>query len=149
MAVGVQDREAGHRRLREPDDSPVPGAEDAGQLAANATGSRRSVRALESLRPTVNGEILSAIGYYFARDLQKALKVPVGIIDGSWSGSQAEIWTSQETLAAHPETKGWKISNLYNGMLRPLMPYAIKGVIWYQGEANVGRAAQIKSSSPP
>lgn len=93
-------------------------------------------------------EKFSAIGYYFARDLQKALKIPVGIIHGSWSGSQAEIWTSQETLAAHPETKHWKISNLYNGMLRPLMPYAIKGVIWYQGEANVDRAAQYKVLFP-
>ena len=93
-------------------------------------------------------EKFSAIGYYFARDLQKALKVPVGIIHGSWSGSQAEIWTSQETLAAHPETRGWKISNLYNGMVHPLMPYAIKGVIWYQGEANVGRTAQYKVLFP-
>ncbi len=29
-------------------------------------------------------------------------------------------------------------SDLFNGMIAPLLPYAIKGVIWYQGEANVG-----------
>lgn len=31
-------------------------------------------------------------------------------------------------------------SILYNGMIAPLIPYAIKGVIWYQGESNAGRA---------
>jgi sialate O-acetylesterase len=32
----------------------------------------------------------------------------------------------------------------YNGMVAPLLPYAIKGAIWYQGETNVGRAAQYE-----
>jgi sialate O-acetylesterase len=32
----------------------------------------------------------------------------------------------------------------YNGMIAPLLPYAIKGAIWYQGETNVGRAAQYE-----
>ncbi len=32
----------------------------------------------------------------------------------------------------------------YNGMIAPLLPFAIKGAIWYQGESNVGRAAQYK-----
>jgi sialate O-acetylesterase len=33
-------------------------------------------------------------------------------------------------------------ANLYNGMIAPLIPYAIKGTIWYQGEANAGQAAE-------
>ncbi len=32
----------------------------------------------------------------------------------------------------------WKPAGLYNGLLAPLFNYAIKGVIWYQGEANTG-----------
>ena len=35
-------------------------------------------------------------------------------------------------------------SRLYNGMIAPLIPFAIRGAIWYQGEANVGRAAQYR-----
>lgn len=37
---------------------------------------------------------------------------------------------------------------LYNGMIAPLVPYAIKGAIWYQGESNVGRAEQYKALFP-
>ncbi len=36
-------------------------------------------------------------------------------------------------------------SSLYNGMIAPLLPYAIKGATWYQGESNAGRAAQYRS----
>ncbi|RUA10524.1 MAG: glycosyl hydrolase family 2, partial [Flavobacteriia bacterium] len=37
---------------------------------------------------------------------------------------------------------------LYNGMIAPLIPYTIKGAIWYQGEANVGRAKQYEILFP-
>jgi sialate O-acetylesterase len=37
---------------------------------------------------------------------------------------------------------------LYNGMIAPLLPYAIRGVIWYQGEANVGRERQYRTLFP-
>lgn len=37
---------------------------------------------------------------------------------------------------------------LYNAMIAPLLPYAISGVIWYQGEANVGRERQYQSLFP-
>jgi sialate O-acetylesterase len=37
---------------------------------------------------------------------------------------------------------------LYNAMIAPLLPYAIRGVIWYQGEANVGRERQYRSLFP-
>ncbi|MBS1745808.1 MAG: hypothetical protein JST21_06535 [Bacteroidetes bacterium] len=39
-------------------------------------------------------------------------------------------------------------SVLYNGMIAPLVPYAIKGAIWYQGESNVGRAGQYEKLFP-
>jgi sialate O-acetylesterase len=39
-------------------------------------------------------------------------------------------------------------TTLYNGMLHPLIPYAIRGVLWYQGEANVGRAVQYRKAFP-
>jgi sialate O-acetylesterase len=42
----------------------------------------------------------------------------------------------------------WRPSELYNGMIAPLLPYAIKGAIWYQGESNAGRAKQYRSLFP-
>jgi sialate O-acetylesterase len=39
-------------------------------------------------------------------------------------------------------------ASLYNGMLAPLVPYGIKGAIWYQGESNAGRADQYLTLFP-
>ena len=39
----------------------------------------------------------------------------------------------------------WAGGELYNGMIAPLLPYAIKGAIWYQGESNAGRAEQYRT----
>jgi sialate O-acetylesterase len=47
----------------------------------------------------------SAVGYFFGRDLHKAMKFPVGMIASSWGGTEAEAWTSDEALAADPELK--------------------------------------------
>jgi sialate O-acetylesterase len=46
-----------------------------------------------------------------------------------------------------PEIKGYQNypSSLFNGMLDPIIPYGIKGAIWYQGESNAGRAYQYRS----
>ena len=94
----------------------------------------------------------SAVAYYFGRDLQKALGVPVGLIHSSWGGTPAEHWTSKEVLEAHEATKGLaqskQASEKYNAMIAPLMPFAIRGVIWYQGESNVGRADQYRTLFP-
>ncbi|MCI0461224.1 MAG: sialate O-acetylesterase [Gemmataceae bacterium] len=90
----------------------------------------------------------SAVAYYFGRDLRKALKVPVGVIHSSVGGTAAERWTSRATLDRYPELKGLGGTDLYNGMIAPLIPYAIKGVTWYQGESNAGRAAQYKVLFP-
>lgn len=94
----------------------------------------------------------SGVGYYFGRMLQEDLKVPVGMINPSWGGSMAESWTSPEAIARDPEVKMHceeltattpqapnKVpSSLYHGMLAPIIPYGIKGAIWYQGESNAG-----------
>src|SRR6185369_918283 len=44
--------------------------------------------------------------------------------------------------------KPWMPAGLYNGMLAPLVPYAIKGAIWYQGESNATRAYQYRRLFP-
>ena len=49
---------------------------------------------------------------------------------------------------AEPTQNSKSPAKLYNGMIAPLIPYTIKGVIWYQGESNAGRAAQYKTLFP-
>jgi sialate O-acetylesterase len=59
---------------------------------------------------------------------------------------------SMETLGRLPSSNGWFNQNrptaLFNGMIAPLVPYALQGAIWYQGESNVGRAAQYARLFP-
>src|SRR4051812_29358166 len=47
----------------------------------------------------------SAVAYYFGRDLQKSLEIPVGLIHTSWGGSPAEVWMSDAVLSGNPEYK--------------------------------------------
>lgn len=143
----------------------------------------------------------SAAGYYFGVEMENALKVPIGLINSSYGGSQAEAWTPVEYLNANPDlkptverTKIWDeerprvkveyaaaiakwredsdkakqsgakpspspgvpdalrdyrvASSIYDGMIEPLMPFAIKGAFWYQGESNEARAEQYNILLP-
>jgi sialate O-acetylesterase len=47
----------------------------------------------------------SAVGYFFGRELHRTLKFPVGLIDSSWGGTEAEAWTSAPALEADPDLK--------------------------------------------
>jgi len=105
----------------------------------------------------------SAVSYYFADILQQKLHVPIGIICASWGGSRVESWMKKEVIKTFPDaykqTTSGKIapneiaSNIYNGMVAPLVNYKIKGMIWYQGESNIKnyydyaalQAAMVKS----
>ncbi len=143
----------------------------------------------------------SAVAYYFAREIQKSQKVPVGIIHTSWGGTPAQAWTSRETLEKNAVLKHyvdsfeerkknwdpdkaekdhqaalekWKVAAakakedgktpprqpqkavkpgtwqhdpacLYNGMIHPLIPFAFKGAIWYQGESNAGSPIEYRT----
>jgi sialate O-acetylesterase len=90
----------------------------------------------------------SAVGYYFGRALHRELDVPVGIVHASWGATPIETWISRPWLAGTPEIAEhlpqWdqvrhqkdRAARLFNGMIAPLVPYAIRGVIWYQGETN-------------
>lgn len=69
----------------------------------------------------------SAVLYYFGRELQNELKVPIGLINSSWGGSPIEPWT----------IRNGNSGGMYNGMIAPLTNVSVRGVIWYQGETNV------------
>jgi sialate O-acetylesterase len=137
----------------------------------------------------------SAAGYYFGVELENELRVPIGLINSSFGGSQAEAWTPVEYLLASNDLrptvertkiwseerprvraeydealKKWKAeadqaraagarpspspavpdalreyriaASIYDGMIAPLVPFYIRGAIWYQGEANEARAQQ-------
>lgn len=103
----------------------------------------------------------SAVAYSFGKDLQQRLNVAVGLINTSYGGTPAEAWTSRETLAAHPALKGLlevgetmpgesphRATGLYNAMIAPLVPFAFRGAIWYQGESNADRAYQYSILFP-
>ena len=88
----------------------------------------------------------SAVATFFGRDLRKRLGVPVGLIGSYAGGTPAESWTDRETLRGDvafarlfddvANDDKTRPSCLYNGMIAPLAPYSIRGVIWYQGESN-------------
>lgn len=63
-----------------------------------------------------------------------------------FEAKQAELKKKGKTSEQRPPRKPfWKPAELYNGMIAPLIPYGIKGAIWYQGESNVSRAYQYRS----
>ena len=151
-----------------------------------------------------------AIGYFFARDLQMEIKVPIGIIAEAFGASTAEAWIDRETMTADPKLKPMldrfdaavenfrtnhpavvapprsedvtatneavtatnvasvgttnsapnrrrrgggatrdpvqdqhNVTVLFNGMINPVIPYAIRGAVWYQGESIIGGAEGI------
>lgn len=135
---------------------------------------------------------LSAVAYFFARDVQKKINMPIGLVTTAFGASTAEAWVREEALLNEPvckplvdsfrnkltkylaDTAGqeryklaqekWKVDAaaataagknpprpprnpdpvrdqhnaavLWNGMVKPLVPYAIRGALWYQGESN-------------
>jgi sialate O-acetylesterase len=106
----------------------------------------------------------TAVGYFFGRELLRKLDVPIGLIQTDWNGTTVEAWTSRKALEAEPSLKPllerWdrvadagsrehlRPAGLYNMMIAPLVPYGIRGVIWYQGESNVPRAHQYRTLFP-
>ena len=99
----------------------------------------------------------SAAGYFFGKNLQENLQVPVGLINSSWGGTPAETWTPKELVegdsllknasASLKTSTGWPIEPglAYNAMIYPITNFSIAGTIWYQGESNVGTASTYTS----
>ncbi|MBM4084805.1 MAG: sialate O-acetylesterase, partial [Planctomycetes bacterium] len=141
----------------------------------------------------------SATAFFFGREIHKAIKVPVGLINSSVGGTPIESWISPEAQQASPELKAffeeqkaadakfdaaaakanyekslarWKetaarakaegkpipqrprdpleirarkgnVGGLFNGKIAPLIPFAIRGALWYQGEANSSPAKAV------
>lgn len=88
----------------------------------------------------------SGTGYYFGKNLQLELGGPVGLVTAAWGGSTVDAWIGAEALtraggarlSTHPSAQRTP-SRLFNGMLAPLAPYSLAGVLWYQGEDDTWR----------
>lgn len=84
----------------------------------------------------------------YKRDIVDAYVAQMGKLAEStaqWEKEQAQAKADGKPFTKRKPGGGWKPSELYNGMIAPLIPYAIKGAIWYQGESNAGRAHQYRS----
>ena len=95
-------------------------------------------------RPLVD---FSAVGYYFAKDLYAKLHVPIGMISAAVPGSRIEPWIQASKMEVAPVMKNGKTldklstddggsGKFYDTMIQPLIPFSLKGVLWYQGESN-------------
>jgi sialate O-acetylesterase len=114
----------------------------------------------------------SAAGYFFGRELHQTLSVPIGLIQAAVGSTAGEAWTSESALSSTAEFKtliGKPIelrkakaankgdewtqtdgdknlpASLYNGMIAPLAPFAIRGAVWYQGENNANDAVRAEA----
>ena len=97
----------------------------------------------------------SAVGYFFAKRLTKSLKVPVGIIVNAWGGSRIEPWMTRDVIdgaglteqelndlyAVQEQPDRWPETPelIWNGRVAPIVGYAAKGILWYQGCSNMGQ----------
>jgi sialate O-acetylesterase len=88
----------------------------------------------------------SAIAYFYGKQLQEILDVPVGLIMTSWGGTKIQPWISKEAIEPFLDKNNSKIdtterykkapSAIFNSMINPITSYTIKGILWYQGESN-------------
>ena len=101
---------------------------------------------------------LSAVAFYYARELYLALDIPIGIVDASWGGTNIDAWTprsgyegcdeSIKAVAGYEVKANWDAKTdrkgpigdrhqqptvLYNAMVSAFAPMAMRGFIWYQG----------------
>lgn len=94
----------------------------------------------------------SAVSYFFGRNLQDSLNVPIGLIVSAWGGTPAEVWATEKSVmnndiirtAMPDKTYPWwpvEPGSLYNQMINPIVPFALAGSIWYQGESNQDHAS--------
>lgn len=97
----------------------------------------------------------SAVAYFFARRLTNTLHVPVGIIVNAWGGSRIEPWMTRQAIdgagltqqeladlyAVQEQPDRWPETPelIWNGRVKPIVGYAAKGIIWYQGCSNMGQ----------
>jgi sialate O-acetylesterase len=100
-------------------------------------------------------------GIYGTEDITiKATNGNSLVLNGDWYympvaevlGDQIYFYSDEKNFTSRPHLKtaigASTPTTLYNAMISPLVPFAIKGAIWYQGEANVGRGFEYRTLFP-
>ncbi|MEX0643509.1 MAG: sialate O-acetylesterase, partial [Pirellulales bacterium] len=112
-------------------------------------------------------EAFSAVGYSFGRQLRESLRIPIGLIRNPWDATRVVAWAPPQSLKDQHATNSAAATNarsigngsptpaevdprhrpsaLYNGLIAPLTDFPIRGVIWYQGEADLYEAESYES----
>ena len=99
---------------------------------------------------TIAGYHISSTAFLFARELYKAVDIPIGVVVSAYGGSPIEYWIDSAHVAEyglHGYT--YPADNCWNSMISPLRGFSFKGVIWYQGEGNAydpGHYAEYNSA---
>ena len=106
-----------------------------------------------------NAPDFTGTGFYFARRIQSVTNVPIGLVDVSYGGTSIAQSIAPEGFDLEPwfklqgfyEGRVWRQiahsvdSLLYATKIKPVAPYGIKGVLWYQGEANYGDTSYYRA----
>ena len=92
----------------------------------------------------------SAVGFFFAQRLAQALQIPVGLVLANKGGTMVESWLNAENLRKYTDepTDSVQLARKYayewlrpllwgNGTFHPIINYGVRGVLYYQGCANV------------
>ena len=112
--------------------------------------------AWELSSPKVAGH-WTAVGTHFGRKLRRELGVPVGLINTTWGGTRIEPWCDPSALAQKPAFAELVDSRradpqapgaLFDAMVHPLIPYGMRGAVWYQGESNAGEPERYRELLP-
>jgi sialate O-acetylesterase len=69
-------------------------------------------------------------------------------LSGPWLYKVGVNLTKTDPAPVHFDNNPYVVSAIYNAMIAPLFPYGIKGIIWYQGEANADHAYQYRTLLP-
>lgn len=94
----------------------------------------------------------SAVGYFFGRMLSRTVNIPIGLIEANKGGTRVESWLNEENLKKYtdekldtmsivnnPNTRDYERTLVWgNGTFAPILNSTVKGIIYYQGEGNVG-----------
>nr|KAG5686966.1 hypothetical protein BaRGS_022967 [Batillaria attramentaria] len=96
--------------------------------------------------------VFSAVCWLFGEYLYQHLQYPIGLVESAWGGTPIEAWSPPEAIndcTTHQKRGPGDNTVLWNAMINPLLGMTLYGAIWYQGEANAGRAekyaCQIKA----
>lgn len=132
----------------------------------NADQPQRTVQARWVASSPKDAPEFAGTAFHFARRLQAALKVPVGIVHLAVPGTAIEPWLSGPTLRgefpdvvelhdrrrANPggekAPKAVNCSALFNGMVAPCAPFAARGFLWWQGESNAAQFGSYRALFP-